>query len=80
MVRFDWSGVVKPRFLAFLAFVASLGFGYWLIEAPHSSRELYLCLVAWVLGFWMATGIRRSQAVGDPDGDDDWEEDEDEDI
>lgn len=72
---------MKPRFLAFLAFVASLGFGYWLITEPRSSRELYLCLIAWVLGFWVATGIRRSQAVGDPDDDDDdWEDEEDEDA
>ena len=69
-------GLRVASFLAFLAFVASLGFGYWLITAPHSSRELYRCLIAWVLGFWVATGIRRSQAVGDPDGEDEWEDEE----
>jgi hypothetical protein len=70
---------LKPRFLGFLAFVASLVFGYWLITEPHSSRELYLCLVAWLLGFWVATGIRGSQAAGTPDDEDDgddWEEDD----
>jgi hypothetical protein len=75
----DWSGVLKPRFLGFLAFVASLAFGYWLITEPHSSRELYLCLAAWLLGFWVATGIRRSQDSGTPDDaddPDDWEEDD----
>ncbi len=72
--------MVKPRFLAFLAVVASLGFGYWLIEEPHSSRELFLCGTAWILGFWVATGIRSSRAALDLEDDDSWEYDEDEDA
>ncbi len=75
--------MVKSRFLAFLAVVASLGFGYFLIEEPHSSRELLLCGIAWILGFWVATGIRSSRAIEDPDDDDSWEyeeDDEDEDA
>jgi hypothetical protein len=51
---------LKPRLLALLAGLASLGFAWWLIAEPHTSRELFLCMVAWVLGFWVATGIRRS--------------------
>jgi len=71
---------VKPRFLAFLAVLGSLGFGYWLIRTPHSSRELFLCMLAWILGFWVATGIRSSRANPDPDFDDDWQDDDDEDA
>ncbi len=71
---------MKPRLLAFLAVIASLGFGYWLIATPHSSRDIFLCMVAWVLGFWVATGIRSSQAVEDPESDDYWEDDADEDA
>jgi hypothetical protein len=73
-----WGGVVKPRLLAFLAFVTSLGFGYWLIATSHGSRELYLCLVAWLLGFWLASGLRRSPSAEEPEDDDEWEEWDDE--
>ena len=55
---------MKPRWLGLLAGLASLGFGWWLLDQPHTSRELFLCMVAWVLGFWVATGIRGS-AGGD---------------
>lgn len=48
-----------------MAGLASLGFGYWLITEPHTSRELFLCMVAWVLGFWVATGIRGSDPYAD---------------
>ena len=73
--------MVKPRFLAFLAVLASLGFGYWLIATPHSSRDIFLCMVAWVLGFWVATGIRSSPSVEDRESDDEyWEDDADEDA
>lgn len=66
---------MKPRYLGLLAGLASLGFGWWLLAQPHSSRELFLCMIAWVLGFWVATGIRRSlPEVEEPE--DEWDEDE----
>ena len=61
---------MKPRLLGVLAGLASLGFAWWLLEQPHTSRELFLCMVAWVLGFWVATGIRGGGPA------DDWEEEE----
>ena len=60
---------MKPRLLGILAGLASLGFGAWLLDEPHTSRELFLCMVAWVLGFWVASGIQRS-ALGKVDTDD----------
>jgi hypothetical protein len=66
---------VKSRFLGVLAGFASLGFAWWLLGQPHTSRELFLCMVAWVLGFWVASGIRGSRAAQGGRG----EEDEDED-
>ena len=70
---------MKPRILAFVAGLASLGFAWWLLDGPHTSRELFLCMVAWVLGFWVAAGIRRSAApdAGEEDWDDEAEEEED---
>ena len=56
---------VKPRILGLMAGLASLGFAYWLIAEPHTSRELFLCMVAWVLGFWVATGIRGADPYED---------------
>jgi len=68
--------------LGALAVLASIGFGWWLIEEPHSSRELLLAMVAWVLGFWVAAGVRppagrveRHLEEGG-EGDDDWDEEE----
>lgn len=72
---------MKPRILGLLAGLASLGFAWWLLRQPHSSRELFLCMIAWVLGFWVATGIRRSlpeSQVGGPDGERDEEDEEEE--
>lgn len=53
--------------LGLLAGLASLGFGWWLIAQPHSSREIFLCMVAWVLGFWVASGIRGHPPVEEPE-------------
>jgi hypothetical protein len=62
---------VKPRILGLLAGAASLGFGWWLLDQPHTSRELFLCMVAWVLGFWVATGLRGTPPLeGESEGDD----------
>ena len=44
-----------------------------------SDRELWLVAVAWVLGFWLASGIGNTlEAQPDDDGDDsgDWDEDD----
>jgi len=57
---------MKPRFLGLLAGAASLAFAWWLLAEPHTSRELLLCMVAWVLGFWVASGLR--DRAGDGDG------------
>ena len=67
---------MKPRLLAVAAVLASLGFAWWLLDQPHTSRELFLCMVAWVLGFWVASGIQRSASPPDEEGEEDWEEDE----
>ena len=58
---------MKPRLLGVLAGLASLGFGWWLLDQPHTSRELFLSMLAWVLGFWVASGIRASAAGSEPD-------------
>ena len=69
---------MKPRLLGLLAGLASLGFGWWLLDQPHTSRELFLCMVAWVLGFWVASGLRGG-ASGDLEDDPDFAGDEEED-
>lgn len=67
---------MKPRILAVLAGLASLAFAWWLLQGPHTSRELFLCMIAWVLGFWVASGVRGSApAAGDEDA---WEEEDEE--
>lgn len=74
---------MKPRFLGLLAVLASLGFGAWLIDQPHSSRELLLVMVGWVLGFWVATGLRADHGLyfgQDQDEDEDYDQDYDEDY
>ena len=59
---------MKPRLLGLLAGVGSLGFAWWLLAQPHTSRELFLCMLAWVLGFWVASGLRdRTGADGEED-------------
>ena len=73
---------MKPRWLGLLAGLASLGFGWWLLDQPHTSRELFLCMVAWVLGFWVASGLRGGDSGDLEDdsafeGDGDEEEDDD---
>ena len=61
-----------------LAGLTSILFAWWLIDQPHTSRELFLSMVAWVLGFWVASGLRRSAAAReDPIADEQDEEDED---
>ena len=69
---------MKPRVLAFLAVLASVAFGWWLLDAEHTTRELFLCMVAWVLGFWVASGLRGRPALDEADHED-WEPDEDDD-
>ena len=53
---------MKPRSLGLLAGLGSLGFAWWLLAQPHTSRELFLCMLAWVLGFWVASGLRDRTA------------------
>jgi hypothetical protein len=67
---------VKPRLLGLLAGLASIGFAAWLLETPHSSRELFLCMVAWVLGFWVASGL-RPRPLDDPEDEEEWDDEED---
>ena len=65
---------MKPRILGLLAGLASLGFAWWLIAQPHTSRELFLCMLAWVLGFWVASGLRdRSDEEEEYDEDEEYE-------
>lgn len=66
---------MKPRFLGFLAALGSLGFAVWLLGRPHTTRELFLCMIAWVLGFWVASGLRPIVAA-EPDEDPDEDEDD----
>ena len=58
---------MKPRLLGLLAGLSSLGFGWWLIAQPHTSREIFLCMVAWVLGFWVASGVRGPAGPASPE-------------
>jgi len=67
---------LKPRLLVVAAVLASFGFGWWLLDQPHTSRELFLSMVAWVLGFWVASGIQRSVSPPDEEAEEEWEEDE----
>jgi hypothetical protein len=65
---------MKPRILGLLAGLASLGFAWWLLAQPHTSRELFLCMLAWVLGFWVASGLRdRSDEEEEYDEDEEYE-------
>lgn len=68
---------MKPRFLTVLAVMATLGFGTWVLQTPHTLREILLASAAWVLGFWVAAGINGSARNEPGDPDEEWDEDED---
>ena len=70
---------MKPRFLVLLSGILTLGFGYWLAEESRDSREIWVSIGAWILGFWFASSIlARSDPKSDDDDDDLEEEEEDE--
>ncbi|MBW2389711.1 MAG: hypothetical protein JRG89_14930, partial [Deltaproteobacteria bacterium] len=48
---------MKPRFLVLLAGIFTLGFGYWLAEESRDTREIWVSMGAWILGFWFASSI-----------------------
>jgi len=52
---------MKSRPLALFSGSLTLGLGYWLAESSRDAREIWLTLVAWVLGFWFASNL-----LGDP--------------
>lgn len=67
---------MKPRWLGIIAALVTAGLGYWLITQPHTSRELLLVMVAWLLGFWVASGIRSPAPVVDKEVDDEESDEE----
>ncbi len=76
---------MKPHFLVLLSGVLTLGFGYWLAEESRDSREIWVSMGAWVLGFWFASSILRlsrsnrdSDSAGSDPDDEDYEDDEEE--
>jgi hypothetical protein len=51
---------VKPGYLTWLAAFASAAFAYWLLHDQASEREVWLVAVAWLLGFWLASGLNSA--------------------
>jgi len=48
---------MKHRAFVLLSGVLTLGLGYWLAEHSRDSREIWLTMGAWVLGYWFASGL-----------------------
>ncbi|MFT5441481.1 MAG: hypothetical protein ACI8W3_000522 [Myxococcota bacterium] len=48
---------MRSRSLVLLSGTVTLGLGYWLSEASRDSREIWLTMGAWILGFWFAGGL-----------------------
>jgi hypothetical protein len=67
---------MKPRFFTWLAAIASATFAYWLLEDEASDRELWLVACAWLLGFWLASGIRSTNSPHDAA--EEWDEEDEE--
>jgi len=78
---------MKSRTFTLLSGSLTLGFGYWLAEQSRDSREIWISLGAWILGFWFASSLlaepRPSEAsrvrdeADEVDDDEDWDDDED---
>ena len=77
---------MKPLTLGLLAGLGTILFGLWLMEFGRDDREVWVSIGAWLLGFWVASGITNRNDSGDreepeeddSDADDDWDEDADE--
>ena len=69
---------MRSRSLVLLSGTATLGLGYWLSEASRDSREIWLTMGAWILGFWFAGGLLggASDDAKDEDDVEDYEYDE----
>jgi len=73
---------MKPRYVAWLAGLASLAYAFGLVRASRDDLEIWIGLGGWLIGFWFAASIlnlrRRDEEKGDPeeDPDEDWDEDE----
>ena len=48
---------MKPHFFVLLSGVLTLGFGYWLAENSRDTREIWVSMGAWILGFWFASSL-----------------------
>ncbi len=69
---------MKSRPLALFSGSLTLGLGYWLAESSRDAREIWLTLIAWVLGFWFASNLlgEPRERVEEPAADDDGTEEE----
>ena len=70
---------MKPIYLAWLAGVVSLAYGFGLVRASRDDLDIWIGLGGWLIGFWFAASIlnlarRGEQEEAEPD--EDWEEDE----
>ncbi len=74
---------MKSRPLALFSGTITLGLGYWLAESSRDAREIWVALIAWVLGFWFASNLlgdppAESPVEAEDDEGDDYEYEEDE--
>lgn len=61
---------MKHRAFVLLSGVLTLGLGYWLAEHSRDSREIWLTMGAWILGYWFASGLlARPKKTDDEDED-----------
>jgi hypothetical protein len=73
---------MKPRYLAWLAGLASLAYAFWLVRASREDLDIWIGLGGWLLGFWFAASIlnlgRTKETVAEEDEDDSHDELDDE--
>jgi hypothetical protein len=71
---------MKPGYLVAAALLGTLGFGYWIVAFGRGEREIWIALGGWLLGFWLASGIRGSMAEAGAEADEEteWEEEDEE--
>ena len=68
---------MKPRYLIWLAGLASLAYAIGLVRASRDDLDIWIGLGGWLLGFWFAASILSQQEDENPeegDPEEDWEE------
>lgn len=62
---------MKPAWLIVVSALASGAFAIWVVRQGRDDREIWIALIAWLLGFWFASRILSER---NPEGSEESEE------